>query len=70
VLGTVGTPREIIMRLNKEIAAAVNSAELRELWKNRGVGTVTSTADELSVKVKRDYERYGDLLKRLGVRGG
>jgi tripartite-type tricarboxylate transporter receptor subunit TctC len=70
VLGPVGTSREIIVRLNKEIAAAVNSAELRELWRNRGVATVTSTADELSVKVKQDYERYGDLLKRLGVYGG
>ena len=70
VLAPAGTPREIIARLNKEIGAAVNSAELRELWTNRGVATVTSTADELSAKVKRDYDRYGDLLKRLGVHGG
>jgi tripartite-type tricarboxylate transporter receptor subunit TctC len=70
VLAPAGTPREMIVRLNKEIAAAVNSAELRELWSNRGVATVTSTPDEASVKVKQDYERYGDLLKRLGVHGG
>lgn len=70
VVAPVGTPREIVVRLNKEIAAAVNSTELRELWKNRGVATVTNTADEVSAKVKQDYERYGDLLKRLGVQGG
>ena len=70
VVAPPGTPREIIARLNKEIAAAVNSAELRELWKNRGVDTVTGTADELSAKLKEDYYQYGELLKRLGVKGG
>ena len=69
VVAPVGVPREIVSRLNREIREAVNSAELRELWKGRGVATVTSTADELSVKVKGDYERYGELLKRLGVQG-
>ncbi|MBI1965064.1 MAG: tripartite tricarboxylate transporter substrate binding protein [Betaproteobacteria bacterium] len=67
VVAPAVTPRDIIARLNQEIAAAVNSAELRELWKNRGVDTVTGTAEEFSAKLKEDYERYGDLLKRLGV---
>jgi tripartite-type tricarboxylate transporter receptor subunit TctC len=70
VLAPAGTPRDIIVRLNKEIAAAVSSAELRELWSNRGVATVTGTPDAISLKVKQDYDRYGDLLKRLGVQGG
>ena len=70
VLAPAGTPREIVVRLNRDIAAAVNSTELRELWKNRGVATVSSTPDELSAKVKQDYDRYGELLKRLGVHGG
>ena len=69
VVAPAGTPRDIIARLNKEIAAAVNSADLRELWKTRGVDTVTSTADEFSATLKQDYERYGALLKQLGVKG-
>ena len=69
VVAPAGTPRDIIARLNKEIAAAVNSAELRALWKTRGVDTVTSTADAFSATLKQDYERYGALLKQLGVKG-
>ena len=68
VVAPAGTPRDIIARLNKEIAAAVNSTELRELWKNRGVDTVTGAPEALSARLKEDYERYGDLLKRLGVK--
>jgi len=68
VMAPAGTPPSIIGRLNKEIAAAVNSAELRELWKNRGVDTVNSSADEFSAKLRAEYLRYGNLLTRLGVR--
>jgi tripartite-type tricarboxylate transporter receptor subunit TctC len=70
VLAPTGTSREVIVRLNKEIAAAVTSTELRELWKSNGVATVTSTPEELSARVKQEYDRYGDLLRRLGVHGG
>lgn len=70
VVAPAGTPADVIARLNKEIAAAVTSPELRELWKNRGVATVTSTPEELSARVKHEYDRYGELLKRLGVHGG
>ncbi len=70
VVAPAGTPRDVIARLNKEIAAAVNSAELRELWKTRGMDTYTGTADEFSARLKADYEGYGALLKRLGVQGG
>jgi len=67
VVAPAGTPRSIVARLNQEIAAAVNSTELRELWKNRGVDTVTGTPEALSAKLKEDYERYGDLLKKIGM---
>jgi len=67
VVAPAGSPRDVIARLNTEIAAAVNSPELRELWRNRGVDTVTGTPAELSAKLKEDYERYGELLKRLAV---
>ena len=67
IVAPAATPRNLIARLNKEIAAAVNSAELRELWKNRGVDTVTGTPEELSTKLKEEYLRYGELLKKTGV---
>ena len=67
VVAPAGTPRAIIARLNKEIAAAVNSAELRELWKNNGVDTVTTTPEAFSTKLRDEYLRYGELLKKTGV---
>lgn len=70
VVAPAATPQDIIARLNKEISAAVNSAELRDLWKARGVNTVASSADEFSAILKQSYDRYGALLKQLGIKGG
>ena len=67
VVAPAGTPRAIIARLNKEIAAAVNSADLRELWKHNGVDTVTTTPEAFSTKLRDEYLRYGDLLRKTGV---
>jgi len=67
IVAPAKTPAALIARLNKDIAAAVNSPELRELWKNRGVETVTSTPEELSTKLRDEYVRYGELLKKTGV---
>jgi len=70
VFAPPGTPTDILLRLNREIAAALNSAELRALWKTRGVETVTGTPQELAERLKEDYERTGELLKKLGIKGG
>lgn len=68
VFAPVGTPSAIIARLNAEIGAIVNSAEVRKLWVNKGVETVTGTPEDLGNKLKADYTRLGELLTKLKIK--
>lgn len=68
VFAPVGTPSAIIARLNAEIGRIVNSAEVRKLWVNKGVETVTGTPEDLGNKLKADYTRLGELLTKLKIK--
>src|SRR6185503_9291330 len=47
VFAPAGTPAEIIGRLNSAIATIVNAAEVKKIWVNKGVETVTGTPQQL-----------------------
>ncbi len=68
VFAPAGTPAEIIGRLNSAIATIVNAAEVKKIWVNKGVETVTGTPQQLGERLRADYERLGDLLVKIGVK--
>jgi tripartite-type tricarboxylate transporter receptor subunit TctC len=68
VFAPAGTPAEIIGRLNSAIATIVNSAEVKKIWVNKGVETVTGTPQQLGERLRADYERLGNLLVKIGVK--
>jgi tripartite-type tricarboxylate transporter receptor subunit TctC len=68
VFAPAGTPSAIIERLNAEIGKIVNSGEVKKLWVNKGVDTVTGTPAELGKKLGSDYTRVGDLLVELKIK--
>jgi len=63
-----GTPSAIISRLNSEIGRIVNSAEVKKIWVNKGVETVTGSPADLGNKLNADYTRLGELLVKLKVK--
>jgi len=67
VFAPAGTPSAIITRLNAEIGRIVDSPAIRKIWKDKGVETVTGSPADLGNKLKADYTRLGDLLKKLKV---
>ncbi len=68
VFAPSGTPQAIVSRLNTEIGKIVESAEVRKLWDNKGVDTVTGTPDELAKQLEEDYVRVGKLLTELKLK--
>jgi tripartite-type tricarboxylate transporter receptor subunit TctC len=62
-----GTPDAIVKRLNAEIAKIVESAEIRKIWNDKGVDTVTGTPQELGKQLEEDYTRVGKLLANLKI---
>lgn len=68
VYTTGGTPREVVERLNREITRIVNnSAEVRSMFERQVMNPVTNTPEQFAQLVRDDIERWGPLIKGLGV---
>ena len=63
------TPPTVVTRLNTEVAAILQTAEVRELLGKAGMDAAHSTPDELKAVVARDYPRWGALIRRNGITG-
>jgi tripartite-type tricarboxylate transporter receptor subunit TctC len=62
-----GTPRPIVDKLNVELRKAVNDPEVVKLLTNRVLDPMYMTPDEFAKRLKSDYDRYGKLMKVIGV---
>ena len=64
-----GTPQPVVDLLRKEIAAVLAQPELRERLANTGSGEPYTVApDAFAARIKADYEKYGTLIRSIGVK--
>ncbi|HXV07935.1 MAG TPA: tripartite tricarboxylate transporter substrate binding protein [Burkholderiales bacterium] len=63
-----GTPRTVIDRLNREIAAALALPKLQAHFAATGAQASAGSPDEFGALVKQEWERYGKLVRELGLR--
>jgi tripartite-type tricarboxylate transporter receptor subunit TctC len=63
-----GTPRDIVARLNSEIAKAVADPAVREKLVAQGFSVLASSPDELARATRDQLERYAKLFKQAGIR--
>ncbi|MEY4345342.1 MAG: hypothetical protein RL032_1174 [Pseudomonadota bacterium] len=61
------TPSPVVNRLNTEITAILKQQDIRELFGRAGMDAATSTTDELTAVVNKDYPRWGEVIKRNGI---
>ncbi len=61
------TPQPIVQRLHQAIAQVVNSAEYANFVRLQGAEPALMTPDEVNVLVRADLERWGKLVKAIGV---
>jgi tripartite-type tricarboxylate transporter receptor subunit TctC len=63
-----GTPADIIDRLRRETTAVLESADFAEKLAKTGSGEpYITTLDELSARIRRDFERFGRIVRAAGV---
>ena len=63
-----GTPREIIVKLAAEIQKAVQAADLKERYITLGMDTASNTPDEMMAFMRREQERYAQIIKNAGIK--
>ncbi len=68
VVVPVATPREVVQRLNRDLGAALAHPEVRGRLAESGVDVVGGTAEAFDELLKRDYKRFGAVLKNAGIK--
>ena len=63
-----GTPRDIVARLNAEVAKAVAAPEVREKLVAQGFSVVGSSPEDLFKATREQLERYSKLFKQVGIK--
>jgi tripartite-type tricarboxylate transporter receptor subunit TctC len=64
-----GTPQPIIDRLRAEIAVILVQPEFRERLANSGSGEPWIVPpEEFAARIKSDYEKYGALIRSIGIK--
>ena len=69
MLAPTGTPRELINRLNTEMAKAVSAPEMKAKFASAGVEPLTSTPEEFGNFIRSEATRFARVIKDAGIKG-
>lgn len=67
VVGTAGSPREVIRRLNTEMVRIMKQPTVMERVANMGLVNTTSTPEELGQAIRDDLQRLGPIIKAANI---
>jgi tripartite-type tricarboxylate transporter receptor subunit TctC len=61
-------PKDIVARLSSQAVGIMKSAEVRQKLATSGAEPVGSTSVEMASWIANDYERWGDLIRKNGIK--
>jgi len=67
IMAPKGTPKEIVDRLNAEIAKIIAKPEIRDAWARQGAVQMTMTPDQFGAYLKQDIEKWAKVIKTAGI---
>ena len=68
VMISPATPRGIVERVNRELNAVLENAEVRQRLANSGLQVTGGPPEDFAAVLRRDYDRYGRALRAAGVK--
>jgi tripartite-type tricarboxylate transporter receptor subunit TctC len=68
LLAPAGTPRAIIDRLNAETVKTMSAPDTRERLAGLGGEPLSATPDEAAEFLRREYERWGRVIREAGIK--
>ena len=70
LFGPSGLSQEVLDKLRSEIRKALDNPEVKEkLHTGGGLEPFATSPQEFAVLIRRDFERYGKLIRELGIKG-
>ncbi len=67
MLAPAGTPREIVLKINQTIHAALDSPRTQDLLARSGAEQVTGTPEEFGRFLKTEVEKWGKVVRAAGL---
>jgi len=68
LLAPAGTPREIVLRLNSEIARALREPDARERLYSIGAEPMDNTPEEFAAYINAEMAKWAKVVKTAGIR--
>jgi tripartite-type tricarboxylate transporter receptor subunit TctC len=68
VFAPPGTPDDIIRKMASEMAKVAKDPEMAPLLRKVALAPTAGTPEELGTQLAKDYERYGRIIKDLGIK--
>ncbi|VCU71054.1 Tripartite tricarboxylate transporter family receptor [Pigmentiphaga humi] len=68
MLAPAGTPPEVVGRLNAALNVALNDPEVRQKFAAQGLEAAPGTPDVLEAFLASEVQRYGKIVRDLGIR--
>lgn len=62
-----GTSADVLGKLNAEFRSVIALAEVAQKLGSIGIDDNTGTPDDMARLLKKDYEKFGDLINRIGM---
>lgn len=63
-----GTPKNIIARLSVETVRALQLQDVKQRLSNAGLEAAPTSAEEFQAIIRKEYERWGTVVKRAGLK--
>jgi tripartite-type tricarboxylate transporter receptor subunit TctC len=69
LFGPAGLPEEVLARLRSELTRILQSKEAKDrLHDAGGLEPFVTSAEEFAALIRRDHERYGKLIREIGIK--
>jgi tripartite-type tricarboxylate transporter receptor subunit TctC len=68
LVGPAGMPKEVVAKIQADVARVLQLPDVRERLGNLGVEAVGSTPEQLRIAIRADYDRYGAIIRKLGIK--
>ena len=63
-----GTPREVIVKLNRETARILDTPEMRDYLQREGMDAAGGTPEDFSAHFKAEIAKWGKVVREAGIK--
>ncbi len=67
MLAPLGTPHDIVMKLNGEIGKLLRAPDVQQLLASSGVDPTPTTPEEFGTYLKSEYDKWGKVVRDSGA---